>query len=193
MPKNDSANHGGRPASRLSVPLDVRGACRQAVVESGEIPMSMLPRCREIAPADGVASCEVRFFEGQGVHPLQADIHVTAPLALECARCLEPMTQTVSVASRLTFVFSDEQAEHVEADTEPVVLGREGRVRLTDLVEDEILMAVPVMPVHEAPCAEVGPGRPWESGQIEEPSAEDEKDNPFAALAALKRNGGGKE
>jgi len=155
--------------------------------------MSMLPRCREIAPQDGVASCEVRFFEGAGVHPLQAEVRVVAPLALECARCREPVRQTVSVVSRVTFVFSDEQAEHVEAETEPVVLGREGRVRVTDLVEDEILMAVPLMPVHDSPCAEIAPGRPWESGQIEQPDAEDEKENPFAALAALKRNGGEKE
>ncbi|MGM0516647.1 MAG: YceD family protein [Pseudomonadota bacterium] len=155
--------------------------------------MSMLPRCREIAPEGGVVSYDVRFFEGQGVHPLEADIRVTAPLALECARCRQPVTQTVSVTSRVTFVFSDEQAEHVETETEPVVLGREGRVRLTDLLEDEILMAVPLMPVHEEPCAEIAPGSPWESGQIEESVAEDATENPFAVLAALKRGDETKE
>lgn len=180
-------------ASGLSVPLDVRSACHRGQVESGQLPMSMLARCREIAADGGMVSYELRFFEGRGVHPLEADIRVTAPLSLECARCRGPLTRTVSVSSRVSFVFSDEQAAHVEAETEPVVLGREGRLRLTDLVEDEILMAVPLMPVHEEPCAGIAPGRPWESGQIEESATEEATENPFAVLAALKRGDQTKE
>lgn len=191
MPRNHSQLDTERASGRLTIPLDVRAACRQEEVESGEAPLAGLSRCREITSEGGTFAYEVRFFEGQGVHPLQAEIRISAPLQLECSRCMEPVVQTVSVASRVTFVFSDEQAEHVETETEPVVLGREGRIRLVDLLEDEILMAVPLMPVHEEACSDLASGRAYESGRIDESASEEGSENPFAALAALKKGPGG--
>ncbi len=179
-------------AKSLSVPIDVRAACRSGDERVGEVPISSLPRCRDMAPEDGRLSYRLRFFEGQGVHPLAAEMEVEASLSLECARCRETVVQSVASASRLSFVFSEEQAEHVETEAEPVILGREGRVRPLDLIEDELLMAVPLMPVHDTPCGPISSDRPYESGQLAEPVDEGE-DNPFAALAALKRRPGGKD
>ena len=175
---------------QLTVPLDVRAACRSGAVESGEVPLAALPRCRDMAPEGGALVYRVAFFEAQGVHPLAAEISIDASLALECARCRETVVTPVSAVSQVRFVFSEDQAEHVETEAEPVILGREGRVRLLDLLEDEVLMAVPLMPVHEQPCAEIASGRVYESGELAEPDDE-ERENPFAALAALKKDPGG--
>ena len=193
MSSDDSQND-AKPLDvrQLSVPLDVRAACRAGEERAGELPLSALSRCRDMAPEDGRLSYRIRFFEGQGVHPLAAEMAIEASLALECARCRETVVVPVASSSRLSFVFSEEQAEHVDAAAEPVILGREGRVKLLDLIEDELLMAVPLMPVHETPCGPIPPDRPYESGQLAEPVDEDGDDNPFAALAALKK-GPGKE
>ncbi|MFW6020671.1 MAG: YceD family protein [Guyparkeria sp.] len=177
---------------QLSVPLDVRAACRAGEEWGGEVPIVSLPRCRDMAPEAGRLAYRLRFFEGQGVHPLAAELWIEAPLALECARCQETVVRPVVSTSRMSFVFSEEQAEHVEMDAEPIVLGREGRVKLLDLIEDELLMAVPLMPVHDTPCGPISSDRPYESGQLAEP-VEDERDNPFAVLAALKKGPGGKD
>ena len=177
---------------QLTVPLDVRAACRSGAVEAGEVPLAALPRCRDMAPDGGMLTYRVGFFESQGVQPLAAEVHVEVALALECARCRRTVVTPVTSTSQVRFVFSEDQAEHVEAEAEPVILGREGRVRLLDLLEDESLMAVPLMPVHEEPCAEIASGRAYESGELPE-SADEERDNPFAALAALKRGSGGDE
>ncbi len=179
-------------AKQLSVPIDVRAACRAGEERAGELPLSALSRCRDMAPEGGRLSYRMHFFEGQGVHPLAAEVSIEAALALECARCRETVVQTVASSSHLSFVFSEEQAEHVDAAAEPVILGREGRVKPLELIEDELLMAVPLMPVHETPCGPIPPDRPYESGQLAEPVDEDGDDNPFAALAALKK-GPGKE
>lgn len=177
---------------QLSVPLDVRAACRAGEEKVGELPLSALMRCHDMAPEDGQVSYRIRFFQGQGVHPLAAEIAIEAALALECARCRETVVQPVASSSWLSFVFSEEQAEHVEAAAEPVILGREGRVKPLDLIEDELLMAVPLMPVHETPCGPIPPNRPYESGQLTEP-VQDERESPFAALAALKKGPRGKD
>ena len=177
---------------QLTVPLDVRAACRSGAVESGEVPLSALPRCRDMAPEDGMLAYRVGFFESQGVQPLAAEVRIETALALECARCREAVVTPVASASQIRFVFSEDQAEHVEAQAEPVILGREGRVRLLDLLEDEVLMAVPLMPVHDRPCAPIEPGRAYESGELAEP-VDEERENPFAALAALKKGSGKKQ
>ncbi|MFP4251016.1 MAG: YceD family protein [Guyparkeria sp.] len=177
---------------QLSVPLDVRAACRAGEEWGGEVPVAALPRCRDMAPEAGRLAYRLRFFEGQGVHPLAAELSIEASLALDCARCRETVVQSVSSRSRLSFVFSEEQAEHVETDAEAVILGREGRIKLLELIEDELLMAVPLMPVHDRPCGVISSDRPYESGKIAEPVDEGE-DNPFAALAALKKGSGGKD
>lgn len=177
---------------QLTVPIDVRAACRSAAVEAGEVALAALPRCRDMAPDGGTLAYRVGFHESQGVQPLAAEVYIEAALALECARCRQTVITPVESASQVRFVFSEDQAEHVEAEAEPVILGREGRVRLLDLLEDELLMAVPLMPVHEEPCAEIAPGRAYESGELPEP-ADEERDNPFAALAALKKGRGGEE
>jgi uncharacterized protein len=188
----DDSQNDAKPLDvrQLSVPLDVRAACRAGEEKAGELTLSALPRCRDMAPEDGRLTYRVRFFEGQGVHPLSAEIGVEASLALECARCRETVVQSVASASLLSFVFSEEQAEHVDAEAEPVILGPEGRVKLLELIEDELLMAVPLMPVHETPCGPIPPDRPYESGQLAEPVDDDGDDNPFAALAALKKGPG---
>jgi len=179
-------------ARQLTVPLDVRSACRAEAVESGEVPLAALPRCEDMAPEGGMLAYRVGFFESQGVQPLAAEVRVETQLALECARCRETVVTPVTSSSQVRFVFSEDQAEHVESQAEPVILGREGRVRLLDLLEDELLMAVPLMPVHEHPCAPIEPGRAYESGELPEP-AEGERENPFAALAALKKDRGGNQ
>ncbi|MDG4866736.1 YceD family protein [Guyparkeria sp. 1SP6A2] len=192
MSKNDSQDEQARAPGRLTIPLDVRAACREGLVESGQAPLAVLPRCRDMAPPHGMLTYEVHFSEGAGVHPLQAEVQVSAPLSLECARCREPVTCPVSGHSTVSFVFSDDQAGHVDSDVEPVVLGREGRIRLIDLLEDELLMAVPLMPVHEQACSPLAEtlaiGQAYESGQIDESVAGKAEDNPFASLAALKKD-----
>ena len=177
---------------QLTVPLDVRAACRSGAVEAGEVPLAALPRCRDMAPEGGMLAYRVGFFESQGVQPLAAEVRIEAALALECARCRETVITAVTSVSQVRFVFSEDQAEHVETQAEPVILGREGRVRLLDLLEDEVLMAVPLMPVHDRPCAAIAPGRAYESGELSEP-ADEERENPFAALAALKKGPDGKQ
>lgn len=191
MSENDSQDEQQRAPGRLTIPFDVRAACRQGLVESGQVPLAALPRCRDMAPPEGMLTYNLHFSEGSGVHPLQAEVQVSAPLSLECARCREPVIRTVSGHSTVSFVFGDDQAGHVDSDVEPVVLGREGRIRLIDLLEDELLMAVPLMPIHEQACSPVADalaaGQAYESGEIDESVAEQAEDNPFAALAALKK------
>nr|MBA2816722.1 50S ribosomal protein L32 [Candidatus Pantoea persica] len=78
-------------------------------------------------------------------------------------------------------VSSDEQAEALPEAYEPVDFGE---IDMLAVIEDElILLALPVVPVHDSEHCEVSEAD-MVFGKL---PAEAEKPNPFAVLASLKR------
>ena len=72
-------------------------------------------------------------------------------LAAVCQRCLEPMDLQVETEFGILFAESDDG----RADASGYETWRleEGRVRLHDVVEESLLMALPLAPVHDSPAA----------------------------------------
>lgn len=101
-------------------------------------------------------------------------VRATAEAVLICQRCLQPVTLRLSGTSRVALVDSMEQVDRLPADVEPVWLERR-RVELAALVEEELLLALPLVPAHERGdplCGvavadrEVGSGAPKRSGEV---------------------------
>ncbi|MDO9165911.1 MAG: DUF177 domain-containing protein [Rhodoferax sp.] len=110
-------------------------------------------------------------------------LHLTVDvnLPLTCQRCLGPVDIAVLVNQSFRFVDSEEAAEAQDEDAEEDVLALSQDFNLADLIEDEVLMALPVVPRHEEcpvdlKLAAVDPGFD---------AASAEKRNPFAVLAKL--------
>ena len=102
-------------------------------------------------------------------------------VALECQRCLQPIAVALQIDRSFLFVHGEDAAAQLDADGEDDVLALTRALDLRELVEDEMLLALPIVPRHDV-CPQPLPVRP------NDPLAE-EKPNPFAALAALKRGG----
>lgn len=102
-------------------------------------------------------------------------LDVDANLYMPCQRCLAPM----SVRLRLCFTYlitsqtEEEMLLNEEMDDEVDLLEADERMDVGLLIEDELLMALPIAPVHADACADSA----MSSG---------DKVNPFAALAKLK-------
>lgn len=113
----------------------------------------------------------------------QVWLHLTAAVCLPmtCQRCLTPVNMEVAVQQSFRFVGSEEAAEEQDEEAEEDVLALSKDFNLADLIEDEILMALPVVPRHEACPVELK--LTVEDPGFEEASAE--KRNPFAVLAKL--------
>jgi len=117
------------------------------------------------------------------LHP-QPWIHLKAHTALPlvCQRCLAPVDVPVAVDRSFRFA-TDEAAAAAEDDaSEEDVLAQSRSFDLVELVEDELLMALPVAPRHEV-CPQ--PVR-MTAGEEEFTQALAERESPFAALARLK-------
>lgn len=100
---------------------------------------------------------------------------VTGELQLECQRCLEAMSYPVNVESVLELV----EDESVQLDEESLVdvIKANPRFDVLGLVEDEVLLALPMAPMHESQDCKM------KSGAAQ---ADSGKQNAFSALAALK-------
>ena len=97
---------------------------------------------------------------------------------LTCQTSLEPFRHDLSIAEKLVLVDDDRHLPAVEeeSDTEDFIVA-DGPLDIRDLVEDAVLLALPMMP-RKPGLEPVGEAKP-----TEEP-----KPSPFAALQGLKQS-----
>jgi uncharacterized protein len=106
-----------------------------------------------------------------------AEVVLHAELTLRCQRCLGPLPTVVDSSSRVALLESEEQAASVPPELE-TALAPDGRLRPADLVEEELLLALPAAPRHaagECPAAPQGGAG----------DAEETVQRPFAGLGEL--------
>jgi uncharacterized protein len=171
--------------------LDVAALAREGGPIEGRWTLGGLPRLAEatITPPGDAAEEPVRWqAEGEsrgmrGGEP-QLWLHLNAEGAvwLQCQRCLQPMREPLQVQRSFRFVRDEAQAEAEDLDSEEDVLALPRSLDVQALVEDELILALPLVPRHEV-CPQPLP-QPVDDLD-EQPGAE--AANPFAKLAALKR------
>lgn len=117
--------------------------------------------------------------------------NVKAVLTLVCQRCLEPMEYPVDTEFNLALVRGFQEAERLPEEFDPLLLEDEQPVAVRELIEDELLLAIPDVPRHGDDRACEIKERPEVVEAVETTPIERQvsSDNPFAVLASLKRQG----
>ena len=108
---------------------------------------------------------------------------IRAELVVACQRCLESMKVSVDVDLSLGIVSSEDEAKRLPEHYDPLV-ARGEQLLVAELVEDEILLALPAIPRHDpAECTamESEDTRSGDDGEGDEVAS-----SPFAVLAQLK-------
>jgi uncharacterized protein len=113
-------------------------------------------------------------FGKKGRQPL-IEGRVAAQLLLECQCCLGPLVWDVNSEVKLGIVESVDAAMLLPDDTEALIVEPDAEIVLSDIVQDELLLAIPAIPQHSN-CQMLGETR----------VRAETKKNPFAALADLK-------
>jgi uncharacterized protein len=147
------------------------------------IPLAELPRvAHELSATDGEASGVVRFSRqlGQAV----ANLEVGARPEVVCQRCMQPMRWPVNVKSRIALVSDYSAADRVPEEFE-VFLVEGDSVSVRDLVDEEVMLALPQVPRHEegTECADRAMQQSEHEADAEEAAADVQK--PFAQLGEL--------
>jgi uncharacterized protein len=167
--------------------LDIKAFAKAGGALSGEDPLEKFGRLMQEAqePAGEYlvrwhAQGELRQQVG---HPGQVWLHLQADVTLPliCQRCLTPVDVPVAVGNSFRFVADEATAEAEDDESEEDVLVLARDFDLFALIEDEVLMEMPVVPRHEDCPTEVKLSAADEAFD----AGEDAKPNPFAVLAKL--------
>lgn len=160
--------------SQESFVIDLRALARDGRSVQGTVPVKSLGRLTDslLEPVGTVT------FEFQGERDdegkLYVDLQVQGDLVLQCQRCLEALVWPCSVRNRLLLLRAGEELPEDELENDEVdALEVEPHTDLLALVEDEVLLALPLVPRHEN-CEP-----PVKAGGNEEIS-------PFAVLRQLR-------
>jgi uncharacterized protein len=171
--------------------LDVRAFTRDAGTLHGELPLASLQRLAPslLADADGGTAAPVAWRADGEQRPVRAGeperwlhLQASAAVVLECQRCLQPMAQSLQVDRRLRFVEGEDEAARLDEECDDDVLALPPSLDLVALIEDELILALPLVPRHEA-CPHALPMSSADDG------ADAEAPHAFAALAQLRRPG----
>lgn len=153
---------------------------RECARFTGSIPLDRMPRlARCLADTGGQAEVEVAFASDAAGRATVSG-RASADVRLTCQRCLDPVDWRLDAPFALALVADDAEAAALPAEYEPL-LWPEGVGTLAQLVEDELLLALPAVARH-ADAAACGPA----AGALHD-GATRRDDNPFAALEKLKR------
>lgn len=145
----------------------------------GTMPLARMQRLSALLESpDGDAEFSMNFgYDAQ--QRARIIVEVSAPLTLVCQASLEPYVENIQQRSEL-LVIAHEAEQADLSEQEEFILVNEGRLAIADLVEDELLLAVPQVPRN--------PELPDEAGLADEVASESEDENlqrPFESLAEL--------
>ncbi|MFI5444736.1 YceD family protein [Polaromonas sp. UC242_47] len=110
-------------------------------------------------------------------------LQAKAVLPLTCQRCMGAVPTTVEVDQWYRFVADEDIAMAEDDQSEEDLLVMTPQFDVLEVLEDELLMALPLVPMHDT-CPE---NPVFSAGEAELAEQEDAKPHPFAALAKLKK------
>ena len=163
-----------------SKPLDIdRLADGEADVDFA-VPLAELPRLRsQIASVEGLVRGRVHFTRESGF--VVADLSMSGAATMACQRCLEAVSEPVNNTVRMALITAEADAGRVPEHLEPV-LAAGGRVAIGELVEEELLLALPIVPLHaEASDCVITE----EVAAVKAEAPEQTTQKPFAQLSEL--------
>ncbi len=105
----------------------------------------------------------------------------SALVALTCQRCNELFDKVLKVEFIFSPAKNEEAAENIPSYYDVIELNEDGEVNLRELVEEEFLLVLPLIPRHEIKDCSADADSVW--GELPE---ELEKPNPFDVLKQLK-------
>ncbi len=148
---------------------------RAGTLIEGTLSIASLPRLTaDVGQQEGLILVRLQFaLDAKAYVCITGTVKVG--LALTCNRCLQRMQMPVRAKVRLGIIGSEGQSSDLPPSYEPLVLS-DDTVSLIELVEDELILAMPIVPAHAPGQCRSAPN----TAADEEPN-----EHPFAVLASL--------
>ncbi len=174
--------------------LDVPAFAREGASLEGLRPLAEFPRLRDLlhpeAPPDDSTPARWSLHgltrpRPGGEPEVRLHLQASATVPLVCQRCLGPVVTPVDIDRDFRFERDESSAAALDAEVEEDVLALDAKLDVPDLVEDELLLSLPLVPRHEV-CPQPPDALADQAGM---PAAA--APSPFAALAGWRKTPGG--
>ncbi len=161
--------------------VDLHEMARRGAELEGDFALAPMPRlATALSESAGdarvrwVLRAQLRGLPGGGTQPI-AELEVEAELPLQCQRCLSTVRVPVVDHARFRLVDVEPELSDAELEGDEEALCAAAPLDLRELVEDQLILALPLVPMHDS-CPQPLAAPPQELSP-----------SPFAALARLKQ------
>jgi len=183
-------SHKNKRCADAGLQIDPWQAVRSELSLEGEAYAEDLPRLADAlisggGTADWPARYSLHFGRGADGYAM-ASGRALLTFRPVCQRCLGEVAIPLDAPIALALIRHEAKTEAIPDHLDPLEVG-ERRIRSLDLVEDELLLSIPQVPVHPLGACQT-PQRPRvvpEEGALADQGVE-ASENPFAVLAGLK-------
>ena len=179
---------------RLPVEVDPFKLVEQGRIFDGRIPIDDFSRLKEqlfesadndtVAVDDNIVNVHIEFTRTDTGLPVVRG-SISSNLQMTCQRCLKGKDEFFETNLEVVLVSSDAQAEKLQKGFDTWLV-EEQKMFLLDFIEDEILLALPLVVAHDECDAARKLIEALPEDEISE--VEQEESNPFAALKVLKKS-----
>ncbi|MDX1454135.1 MAG: YceD family protein [Gammaproteobacteria bacterium] len=165
----------------------------------GEVETGRMSRLQDYLHADTAPQVWLSAsFASDSAGRILLDGRVEARVEMTCQRCLEAVMLEVTGEFTIGVIRSADEEAGLPDDVDPFVMERGPELDLAELAEDEVILALPVIPRHESSeqCGERAavlaaqeeeqPDVAAQAAASDEEQAAGQKENPFAVLRELK-------
>jgi len=167
-----------------SRPRDSRQLAESRAAFDFDIPVAELPGVAAGLSAAAPLHARLEFGREQGLSV--ARVRLRGMLELTCQRCMQALPFAIDTDSRVALVAGEAEGAAVP-EAWDTFLAAEGRLRFPDLLAEEVVLALPIVPLHAAgDCALAAP---VVDAAAPEAAAEPATTRPFADLRALLERG----
>ena len=167
--------------SQATIPkeAELRNWAARELSAKGSVGLDKMPRLESVtqgAHSEASASLSCRKDEQ---HRYLVDISTNMTVVMQCQRCLKACDVDLSAEATLCVLWDDDAASDLPASYDPLVSG--DVTNLHALVEDELLLALPAVPMHSREECQHSGSEFGDGAKAEVP----QRENPFAALGDL--------
>ena len=168
---------------KLPIEIDPFRLAKNGLTLEGELQLTTMKRLSgSLHDTSGTVHVKMNFDIDKVLGTPHMKGEFTTSLSLICERCSEPMQYEVKTRCSLAIVNSEIKVDGMAEQYEPWVIDSDDPVMLSSIVEDELILAIPLIPKHDHSCL---PAEAWSAGEEFEEDVE-KRVSPFAVLAALK-------
>lgn len=167
------------PKESLPVKLDPFRFADNAIRVEGMLPINQLTRLSSsLFATDGEIDVSLAFgIDEEGIRYLKG--HIETSLILQCQRCMGSLVYEIIGDFTSAIVNTEEEAEKLPPRYDPV-LTEEGMLNVPNIIEDELIISLPLVPMHDPKDCQVK--LPLEAASGEKV----EKENPFKVIELLR-------